>query len=130
MLGVLLSSTMTNVYKIYCNVIYSPMIKSLADYIFIPFVNIVTFLKKTDFYGSRAYFVICEIISLIIDFLSCVYNELIILFCCGLEQDTKFDISIRAESLENNPNSLIIHDNQTDDNNEENKSDELSLNQN
>ena len=130
LLGVLISSTITNVYKIYCNVIYSPMIKSLADYIFIPFLNIFTFLNKMDFYDSIAYFVICEIISLIIDFLSCVYNEFIILFCCGLEHDTKFGISIRAELLENRPNSLIIEDNQTNDNNQENKSDEASLNQN
>ena len=124
---------MTNVYKIYCNVIYSPMIKSIADYIYIPFLNIGSFVKKMDFYGSIAYFVICEIISLIIVFFSCVYNEFIILFCCGLEHDTQFGISIRAESFENKPIGLLVDDNQTeqtDENNQENKSVEMSQNQN
>ena len=121
LLGILLSSIIANVYKIYCNVIYSPMIKSLSEYILIPFMNFFSFFNKIDFYNSVVYFIICEIIGIFINFLGCVFNEFIILFCFGLEHDTKFGISLRAESFENKPNDLIIDDNQTEENNQENE---------
>ena len=35
-----------NIYRIYCNVIYSPMARSLIDYFLNPFVNISNFLFK------------------------------------------------------------------------------------
>jgi len=43
----------------------------------------------------------------IIDFFGFVYNEFIILFCFGLEYDTKFDISSRVELTENQPIEMI-----------------------
>ena len=32
-------SAFLNVYKIYCNVVYSPMERSFSDYFFVPFFN-------------------------------------------------------------------------------------------
>lgn len=42
-------------------------------------------------------------ICLVTDFFGCVYNEYIILSCCGLEVDTIDEIIIRATCLENIP---------------------------
>ena len=95
-------SAIVNIYKIYCNVIYTPMAKSLMDYFMTPFYNIFYFFYAKDFFDNKIYFIVSEIISLIIDFFGCLYNEFIILFCCGLEHETKPEIKIRASISENN----------------------------
>ena len=120
LLGNLLLSSIVQVYQIYCNVIHSPMIKSLAGYILAPLLNIFFFYDKKLFYDSIEFFVISEILSIIIDFFGCVYNEFIILFCCGLEYDTKLDISSRAELPINMPNNTLLDDNQIEENKSEN----------
>ena len=127
LLGNFFFAGMERVYQIYCDVIYSPTIKSLADYIFLPIFNIFTLLGKQDFYGKIGYFIISEILSIIIDFFGCVYNEFIILFCCGLDKDTKVDISSRAELDINNPNSFLLEDIQIEENNSEKKGSRISL---
>ena len=112
-------SAIVNIYKIYCNVIYSPMAKSLMDYFMTPFFNIFYFFHTKDFFNNKIYFIVSEIISLIIDFFGCLYNEFIILFCCGLENETKPEIKIRASI---NGNNIIneeedeASDEQSDDN--------------
>ena len=106
-------SAMVNVYKIYCNVIYTPMAKSLMDYFMTPFYNIYYFLKYKDFYENIIYFIVSEIISLTIDFFGLLYNEFIILFCCGLEHETKKKKKRRATSHE------ILKENEEDEEEEE-----------
>jgi len=94
-----LSSALLNAYKIYCNIIYSPMAKSLMDYLLTPFFNLLLFLsiyKNTNI----AYIILTEIFSLIISFFGLVYNEFIIINGCGLEHDTKEEISKRAGSID------------------------------
>ena len=125
LLGNLLVSVIMRVYQIYCNVIFSPTIKSLADYIAIPLYNILSFTTKQDFYSNITHFVICEIFSIIIDFFGCVYNEFIVLFGCGLEHDTKLDISSRAELSINNPKNLSLNDIQIEENNSERTNTEI-----
>ena len=98
-------SGLLNSYKIYCNVIYTPMARTLIDYFFNPFFNIYYFIVKDDFCNNFLYFLISEIICIIIDFFGCVYNEYIILFCCGLEHDTSDAIierSLEKERFSNN----------------------------
>ena len=90
-----------NVYKIYCNVIYSPMARSLIDYLLNPILNIIYFFIKGDFYQNYLYFIIIEIICLVISIFGCVFNEYIILYCCGLEHETKDVIADRANDLDN-----------------------------
>ena len=42
-----LLQVIVNIYRIYCNVIYSPMARSLIDYLLNPFINIfILFLLK------------------------------------------------------------------------------------
>ena len=110
-------SIVVNTYKIYCNVNYSPMARSLAYFVMNPFMNIYYFLKRNDFNGDIFYFIISEVICLATDFFGCVYNEYIILSFCGLEADTIDEISERAKSLENIPLQIVndIDKNDNDD---------------
>ena len=85
-----------SVYKIYCNCYYSPMAKSLTEYFFDPLFRIFYFLIMKDFQNNYFYFCMSELICVLQDFFCCVYNEYLILTCCGLEYDTKYAISERA----------------------------------
>ena len=85
-----------NVYRIYCNVIYSPMARSLIDYLLNPFVNIYFYFAEKDFFDNLAYFIATEIICLIMSFFGCVFNEYIILYVYGLELETQDEIVYRA----------------------------------
>jgi len=46
--------------------------------------------------SNYAYFILNLILSIIISFFGCVYNEFLILFCFGLERDTYNQISQRS----------------------------------
>ena len=90
----------TNVYKILVNGLYSPMVKTLAVYILNPFLFIYYFVTETDFMTGNNrnyfYFIISIILALIISFFGCVFNEVIVLFCCGLAHETHSSIKKRA----------------------------------
>ena len=115
----LLLSAALNVYKIYCNVIYTPMAKSLMEYILAPLLCIYYLLFENDFYNNYYYFAESEILCLIIDFFCCVYNEYIILYYCGLEHETKDEISLRA-NIKENINRYSSIDDETNDNDSDN----------
>ena len=46
--------------------------------------------------SNYAYFILNLILSIVISFFGCVYNEFLILFCFGLERDTYNQISQRS----------------------------------
>lgn len=104
-----------NIYKIMCNVLYNPMIKSLTGYFLNPLFIIYYFIYENDFLieGEKNffYFIINLILSVIINILGFIYNEFFIVNCCGLQKDTHFGISKRA--LENE-----LIENWDDDNSE------------
>ena len=90
-----------NLFRIVTTKIYSPMVTTLLDYVLNPIYLIYYYgalgdFKKEDGKLDVAYFTINIIISLIISFFGCVYNEFIILFFCGLEVDTHDQVSKRA----------------------------------
>ena len=89
-------SIMVNTYKVYCNIVYNPMIRSLAEYFLNPFFNIYFYIEEGDFYQNFFYFIVCEIINIIIDFSFYIFNEYLTLYCCGLEYDTENEIHLRA----------------------------------
>ena len=74
------------------------MARSLAGYFFNPFLSIYYFIRNTE--KNYFYFFINELIGILADIFVCVYNEYIILFCCGFEHDTKDSISQRSEKTE------------------------------
>ena len=98
-----LLSIIVNVYKVYCNVIYNPMARSIAHFILNPITNIFYYLKKEDFAHNVVCLMLSEILCIATDFFAFVYNEYLILFCCDLEVDTIDIISERASRLENIP---------------------------
>ena len=91
-----------NIYRVLTNKIYSPTTKSLADSILDPFFIVFYYYFDRDFYNHKIHFIINIILSIIFVFCACVYNELFILFCFGLQHDTYREIStrsIKSESL-------------------------------
>ena len=101
----LLLSALLNVYKIYCNCFYTPMARSLTNYFLNPFFNIYYFISGKDYQKNFIHFFMIEIICILADFFCCVYNEFIIVNCCGLEYDTKDVIINRA--IEEEMNEMI-----------------------
>jgi hypothetical protein len=93
-----------NSYRVTTNKLYSPMTRTLADSILDPLLIIYYYFADHDFKvnGKRNifYFIVNLITSIIMVFCSCVYNELIVLFCCKLEYDTHHEVSIRAKEIE------------------------------
>ena len=93
-----LLQVIVNIYRIYCNVIYSPLARSLVDYLMNPFIYIISFFASNDFSHNFVYFIIIEITSIVMSFFGCVFNEYIILYCCGLERETQDEIADRAKN--------------------------------
>ena len=112
-----------NVFMLLTIKIFSPMTSTFMEYILNPFYIIYSFLSGSDFlYHGKSniiYFVINLITSLIISFCGFVYNEFLILFCCGLEIDTYNQVALRSgfeninDSYYNDDNSEINEDNET-----------------
>ena len=96
----LILSGLKNSFRVMTTKIYTPMTTTFLDYILNPFYMIYYFLMDEDFIkdGKKniPHFVINLILTLIISFFGCVYNEFIILFFCELEIDTHQQVSQRA----------------------------------
>lgn len=116
----------TNIYKLLSNVLYSPMAKSVATYVLNPLLIIYSYFFEDDFKSdgkqSIVYLIINIILSIIIDFFGCVYNEFFILYCFHMDHETHYIISHRARIQSEE----AINDLKTinmDENNEENTED-------
>ena len=96
----ILFQIVVNIYRIYCNVIYSPMARSLIDYFLNPFINIYFFFAERKDFENVSYFIVTEIFCYIMSFFGCVFNEYIVLYCCGLESETQDEIADRAKVRE------------------------------
>ena len=89
-----------NIFRMITTKIYTPMTSTFMDYILNPFYIILYFCKGDDFISNGksniGFFIINLIISIITTLCGGVYNEFLILFCCGLERNTHNQIKIRA----------------------------------
>ena len=78
------------------------MTSAFMNYILNPFYIIFYFVSGNDFLSNGksnyAYFIVNLIVSLVITFCSFVYNDFLILFCCGFERDTYNQVSFRSIS--------------------------------
>lgn len=101
-------SAVFNIYKIYCNIYLSPMVRSLFIYYFNPIYIIFSYYYNDDFVykGEKnlLFFVLNEILSLIFTILGFIYSGNIVIYCCHLEVDTIYDINIRAKNSLNDAN--------------------------
>ena len=100
-------SMILNAYKVYANIIFSPMERSLINYIFNPLFNIYYFVVRVDFNNNYCSFFLSEFICIIISFFGCIYNEYIILSYCNLDLETNYAIKKRATYIENIPSQNI-----------------------
>ena len=91
----LLLSGLKNIFRVLTTKIYSPATTTFMNYILNPFFLLYFYITEA---GERntVYFIINFIISTILSFIGCVYNEFLILFFCGLERDTHRQIMIRS----------------------------------
>lgn len=96
----LILSGVKNAFRVTTTKIYSPMTTTFMDYILNPFYLTYDFASGLDYFTNGeinyAYFILNLILSIIISFLGCVYNEFLILFCFGLERDTYNQITKRS----------------------------------
>ena len=90
-----------NLFRVVTTKIFSPMTTTFMDYILNPLYIIFYFVTEYDFItnGKRnyLYFILNLIIAFITSICGAVYNEFLILFCCGLERETHNQIVKRAE---------------------------------
>ena len=112
----LILSGVKNAFRVTTTKIYSPMTTTFMDYILNPFYLTYDFASGLDYFTNGeinyAYFILNLILSIIISFLGCVYNEFLILFCFGLERDTYNQITKRSftEQELNSLNNVVDQD--------------------
>jgi len=117
-----------NIYRVLTIKTYSPMTRALTESIVDPFEIIYQlFIHKEELkINSRVlYYILILICLFITSFLSLVYNDFIVLYCCGLEYNTYLEIHKRAISYENINSGIIDEDNLF--NEEENKYEKTEL---
>ena len=121
-----------NAYRVTTNKYYSPMSRALFESTLDPFLflyNSLTFKRKNDYEGYWIYFSIVFFCLSIIAFFSLVYNDFIILYCCGLELDTYKEITDRLYSQQINRVSTVIdvNDNSSSSNIEEEEENDSNI---
>ena len=87
-----------NAYRVTTNKYYSPMSRALFESTLDPFLflyNSLTFNRKDEYNNYWVYFSLVIFCLSIIAFFSLVYNDFIILYCCGLQQNTYSEITNR-----------------------------------
>jgi hypothetical protein len=89
-----------NIYRVVTIKLFSPMTRALAESILDPFIIAYYMFDheqiKNGNYNFWVFFGVILICSIIMPISSCVYNEFIILFCCGLEHETHIEITRRG----------------------------------
>ena len=93
-----------NIYRMATILLFTPMNKHLADIMINPIYIIYYFVVGQDFKteGEKnyLYFFTNLIILIIFDICGLIFNEFLILYCCGLYHDTHRTISFRAAKSE------------------------------
>ena len=87
-----------NAYRVTTNKYYSPMSRALFESTLDPFLFLYKSLmydKRDSYKGYWIYFPVVLFCLTVIAFFSLVYNDFIILYCCGLERNTYSEITSR-----------------------------------
>ena len=100
--------------------LFSPMIKHLADIIINPIYIIYYYSIGKDFIGNRnrnyVYFFLNLFLLVILDFCGLIYNEFLILSCFGLEYNTYYSITDRSNKVYYLDDKIKFEDNISDEN--------------
>ena len=93
-----------NIYRMFTIMLFTPMNKHLADFIINPIYIIYYFSFGEDFIKDKEknyfYFFTNLILLFVFDICGLIFNEFIILFCCGLEHNTYKTIARRASEID------------------------------
>ena len=84
------------------------MARALAESIIDPVEFIYLFIYEIIFKNKiNSYYIVITIFLIVISFLWLVYNDFIVLYCCGLEYNTHLEIQKRANLYENIDGSIM-----------------------
>ena len=105
-----------NIFRVFTNKLYSPMARSLTDYFLNPIYLIFYLTLSNDFSSDGQvkrilYFTFNIILSIIISFCGLIYNEFLVLFFCGLQHETFYQISLRASKS----NEFMLYENHNEE---------------
>ena len=93
-----------NVYRMTTVMLFSPMNKHLAVIFINPIYIIYYFAAGGDFSNNNGknygYFFLNLILLIICDICGMIYNEFLVIYCCGLEYNTYDSVAIRASTLD------------------------------
>ena len=108
----LIINAFKNIYRVLTIQYYSSMTRALAESILDPFI-LLYYLKlmndpETNDY---IYFFLIIFCLLIIAICSLIYNDFIVLYCCGMEKNTYLEIKKRSY---NNLNNAILNESDSD----------------
>ena len=88
----------------YTIMLFSPMNKHLADFIINPLYIIYYYAIGDDFMINKPrkyfYFSTNLILFIIFDICGLIYNEFLVINCCGLDRNTYNSIVFRASKME------------------------------
>ena len=95
-------SGLKNIYRVATIKLYSPMTRALAEIFLDPIIIMYTLYRDSEIYDFNycVFYVINIFCLIIMTFCSCVYNDFIVLYCCGLEHDTYGEIIKRSLTIE------------------------------
>ena len=97
-------SALKNIYRVATIKLYSPMTRALAESILDPFILIYSLIidSHTKNWFFWFYYAINILLSIIMSICSCIYNDFIVLYFCGLEHDTYLEVSRRSTAIDEN----------------------------
>ena len=99
-----LFTTFRVAFRIMVNKMFSPMVLTLSDYFLNPLYLIYNYIfgdfKSKDGDQNPLYFSMNLILSTLTAISTFIYNEFVVLFCCGLEHNTHYQISQRSKTEE------------------------------
>jgi hypothetical protein len=107
-------SILKNIYRVVTIKLYSPMTRALAESFLSPIIIIFSLIKDLYLVDPKDKNLILDLnfyfdyginifLSIIMAFCSCVYNDFIVLYFCGLEHDTYLEVSRRSFIVDKNP---------------------------
>ena len=109
-----------NIYRVITIKIYSPMTRALTECILDPILYSISTYGKENIW----YYIINIICLIIMGFCSLVYNDFLVLYFCGLENNTHLEITKRSQLLSTvssdsfyNEGNIFYDDNDDDNDN-------------
>ena len=119
----LIISSLKNMYRVLTVQYYSPMTRALAESILDPFILLYHFFLNEKNLNNYVYFSLIIFCLTINALCSLIYNDFIVLYCCGMEHNTYLEINNRLLNSLN----AILNDNDSDSEENDNEDNEHQI---